>query len=72
MMSLSSPRRARRREEMDIEIRNARSWYFQHHRNDTVLATLFNDLLKCNGTYEQDYEADQRREDTARKARTER
>ncbi len=55
-------------EKVDIETRNGRRFYFNHNPPNTMLAIIFNDILRANGTFEDNIEAHYRREHAARPA----
>ncbi len=51
-----------RAENFDRAIRRMRRRYFDNNPANTWLASAFNDLLRLNGTFEEDAEANSRRE----------
>jgi hypothetical protein len=54
-----------RTEGFDRAIRRMRRRYFDNNPSNTWLAVAFNELLRLNGTYEEDTEANARREAAA-------
>lgn len=54
-----------RTENFDRAIRRMRRRYFDNNPANTWLAIAFNDLLRLNGTFEEDPEANARREAAA-------
>jgi len=54
-----------RTENFDRAIRRMRRRYFDNNPANTWLAIAFNDLLRLNGTFEEDTEANARREAVA-------